>query len=54
MKNLFLRFARRKSGARLIEYGLIAAGVGVAIMTIADQAGSDLNTLFISAGMGLR
>lgn len=54
MKNLFVRRAKENSGATIIEYGLIAAGVGVAITTVVDHVGADLNTLFMSASMGLQ
>ncbi|RMF09337.1 MAG: Flp family type IVb pilin [Alphaproteobacteria bacterium] len=46
MKNLVMRFAKDESGATAIEYGLIAAGIGVAIVTVVDSVGSELNTLF--------
>lgn len=46
MKNLVKRFANDESGATAIEYGLIAAGIGVAIVTTVGGVGSELNTLF--------
>ena len=46
MKNLVKRFANDESGATAIEYGLIAAGIGVAIITTVGGVGSQLNTLF--------
>jgi pilus assembly protein Flp/PilA len=46
MKNLVVRFANDESGATAIEYGLIAAGIGVAIVTVVGGVGSELNTLF--------
>jgi len=46
MKNLVMSFAKDDSGATAIEYGLIAAGIGVAIVTVVDSVGSQLNTLF--------
>lgn len=46
MKNLVLRFAKDESGATAIEYGLIAAGIGVAIATIVGEVGVDLTSLF--------
>lgn len=48
MKNLVLRFVKDESGATAIEYGLIAAGIGVAIVATVNGVGSDLNTLFES------
>ncbi len=46
MKNLVMRFANDESGATAIEYGLIAAGIGVAIVATVGGVGSQLNTLF--------
>ncbi len=46
MKNLLVRFAKDESGATAIEYGLIAAGIGVAIVTVVGSVGDELNTLF--------
>ena len=46
MRNLFARFVRDESGATAIEYGLIAAGIGVAIVTAVGLVGGQLNTLF--------
>lgn len=46
MKNLITRFARDESGATAIEYGLIAAGIALAIITVVNSLGSTLNTNF--------
>jgi len=46
MKNLVVRFIKDESGATAIEYGLIAAGIGVAIVSVVGGVGSELNTLF--------
>ena len=46
MKNLIMSFAKDESGATAIEYGLIAAGIGVAIVATVGGVGSQLNTLF--------
>jgi len=46
MKNLVVRFAKDESGATAIEYGLIAAGIGVAIVTVVGGVGDELKTLF--------
>ena len=37
-------FLRDEQGATAIEYGLIAAGISVAIITVVGQLGSSLNT----------
>jgi len=39
-------FARDESGATAIEYGLIAAGIAVAIITVVQGLGTKLNTTF--------
>jgi len=39
-------FLRDEQGATAIEYGLIAAGISVAIITVVGQLGSSLNTTF--------
>jgi len=46
MKKLVMRFANDESGATAIEYGLIAAGIGVAIIAAVQGVGTQLNTLF--------
>jgi pilus assembly protein Flp/PilA len=46
MKTLVTRFVKDESGATAIEYGLIAAGISVAIITVVGQLGSKLNTTF--------
>ncbi|MFP4538379.1 MAG: Flp family type IVb pilin, partial [Dichotomicrobium sp.] len=45
MKQQLLRFWRDESGATSIEYGLIAAGIGVAVITLAGQAGDEIQTV---------
>jgi pilus assembly protein Flp/PilA len=46
MKNLVARFAKDESGATAIEYGLIAAGISVAIIAVVSQVGTTLNVTF--------
>lgn len=48
MKTLFSRFLKDESGATAIEYGLIAAGIAVAIITAVNTLGTSLNTTFQS------
>jgi pilus assembly protein Flp/PilA len=40
------RFLRDNSGATAIEYGLIAAGISVAIITVVNLIGDTLNVKF--------
>jgi pilus assembly protein Flp/PilA len=49
----FVRFLRDESGATAIEYGLIAAGIAVAIIAVVVSLGSDLNTTFTSVQTAL-
>ena len=42
------RFAKDESGATAIEYGLIAAGISVAIITVVGGLGTKLNSTFTS------
>ena len=44
--NIVSKFARDEQGATAIEYGLLAAGVGVAIMLAVFTLGGDLTTMF--------
>ncbi|MFD0988105.1 Flp family type IVb pilin [Methyloligella solikamskensis] len=46
MKNLVTRFAKDESGATAIEYGLIAAGISVAIIALVNAIGGNLETVF--------
>ena len=46
MKNLVARFVKDESGATAIEYGLIAAGIAIAIITAVNGVGSSLSTNF--------
>jgi pilus assembly protein Flp/PilA len=54
MKNLFVRFIKDDSGATAIEYGLIAAGISVAIIAVVNGLGTKLNTTFSSISSQLR
>lgn len=46
LKNLFLRYADDESGATAIEYGLIAALIGVGIIIGAKTMGGSINGMF--------
>jgi pilus assembly protein Flp/PilA len=46
MKNLVTRFVKDESGATAIEYGLIAAGIAVAIILAVQTLGTTLNGVF--------
>jgi pilus assembly protein Flp/PilA len=46
MYNLIQKFLADQSGATSIEYGLIAAGIGVALITLVTSVGTELQNLF--------
>lgn len=48
MKKLIQKFLGNRSGATAIEYGLIAALIGVVIITAVTAIGTNLNTQFNS------
>ncbi len=54
MKNIIARFVKDESGATAIEYGLIAAGISLAIITIVNSLGGTLNTKFTSINTSLK
>jgi len=54
MKNLIARFVKNESGATAIEYGLIAAGISLAIIAAVNGLGSTLNTKFNSINTSLK
>ena len=54
MMTLFSRFLKNESGATAIEYGLIAAGISVAIIAVVNGLGTKLNTTFTSISTQLK
>jgi pilus assembly protein Flp/PilA len=52
--HLVIRFLKDESAATAIEYGLIAAGISVAIITIVKGLGSKLDTTFSSISTQLK
>jgi pilus assembly protein Flp/PilA len=54
MLNLLKCFCRDDSGATAIEYGLIAAGIAVAIIAVVTGVGSKLNVTFTSVSSALK
>jgi pilus assembly protein Flp/PilA len=53
VRNLVTRYLRDESGATAIEYGLIAAGIAVAIIAAVFAVGTALNTTFTSVQTNL-
>ena len=54
MKTLVSRFVKDESGATAIEYGLIAAGISVAIIAVVNGLGTKLNNTFGNVNSQLR
>jgi len=54
MKSRVLRFVKDQSGATAIEYGLIAAGISVAIVAVVQGLGSSLKTTFDSLSAAIK
>ena len=50
----FAAFLKDQSGATAIEYGLIAAGISVAIIAVVNTIGTKLNTSFSSVSDQLK
>jgi pilus assembly protein Flp/PilA len=48
------RFLADESGATAIEYGLIAAGIALAIIAVVNGIGGKLNTKFASINTSLK
>lgn len=54
MKKLLKDFIADESGATAIEYGLIAAGISLAIIAVVNGLGSNLKTKFTSINTSLK
>jgi pilus assembly protein Flp/PilA len=53
MTNLLKRLTKDESGVTAIEYGLIAAGIGVAILTVVNTVGGSLKSIFTTVSNDL-
>jgi pilus assembly protein Flp/PilA len=54
MKKFLKEFIADESGATAIEYGLIAAGISLAIIAVVNGLGAKLNTKFASISTSLK
>ena len=54
MQSIFAKFLSDESGATAIEYGLIAAGISIAIIVAVNGLGSTLNTKFSDVNASLK
>jgi pilus assembly protein Flp/PilA len=54
MKNLVSRFIKQVSGATAVEYGLIAAGIAMAIITAVRGVGTSISSVFTTLSSSLQ
>jgi pilus assembly protein Flp/PilA len=54
LKRFFLNFLADDSGATAIEYGLIAAGISIAIIAVVNGLGTNLNGMYASINNSLK
>jgi pilus assembly protein Flp/PilA len=54
MKSLISKFLKNESGATAIEYGLIAAGIAIAIITAVNGVGTKLSGKFDTISTALK
>ncbi len=54
MRNKLWQFIQDQSGATAIEYGLIAAGISIAIVAAVQTLGTDLKNTLSSVSTALK
>jgi pilus assembly protein Flp/PilA len=54
LRRIFLKFLSDQSGATAIEYGLIAAGISLAIIAVVNGLGTNLNAKFDTINTSLK
>ena len=54
MKRIVFQFLSDEAGATAIEYGLIAAGISIAIIATVNGLGTNLNNMFTSVNNSLK
>jgi pilus assembly protein Flp/PilA len=54
LQRIFSKFWSDESGATAIEYGLIAAGISLAIIAVVNGLGTNLNTKFTDINTSLK
>ncbi len=54
MTHVFARFLHDETAATAIEYGLIAAGIALAIIAAVNGLGTNLNGMFTSINSSLK
>jgi pilus assembly protein Flp/PilA len=54
MNQLIRSFLNSKSAATAIEYGIVAAGISVAIVTVLGTTGTNLNATFTTVATAIK
>jgi pilus assembly protein Flp/PilA len=54
MARMLRKFLGNESGATAIEYGLIAAGISLVIISVVNHLGTKLNSTFTSISSSLK
>ena len=54
MKNILKKFIADESGATAIEYGLLAAGIAIAIISAVKGVGTKLSSNFVTISTSLK
>ena len=54
MRRIIAAFINDQAGATAIEYGLIAAGISIAIIVVVNQLGGTLQNTFTNVNNQLR
>jgi pilus assembly protein Flp/PilA len=54
VRNLIWQFVTNDQAAAAIEYGLLAAGIAVAIIAVIAALGTNLNTTFSDVAVALK
>jgi pilus assembly protein Flp/PilA len=54
LKRIVMKFLSDTSGATAIEYGLIAAGISIAIIVAVNGLGTNLNNMFTQVNNSLK
>jgi len=54
VRSIIKQFVRDESGATAIEYGLIAAGISVAIIAAVKTTGTNLNATFTAVSNAIK
>jgi pilus assembly protein Flp/PilA len=54
LKRCFLKFLSDNSGATAIEYGLIAAGISIAIIVAVNGLGTTLSGVFTTVNTSIK